>query len=59
MTASPPSDPPALPESDEAVAAAVAETLAMEMPAGCVPGVAMNARLLAGHWAVLREARNG
>lgn len=57
MTAPPPSDPPALPETDEAVVAAVAETLAMEMPAACAPGVAMNARLLASHWAVLREAR--
>lgn len=57
MTASPPSDPPRLPENDEEVAASIAEALAMEMPEACVPGVAMNARLLASHWAVLREAR--
>ena len=57
MTASPLSDPPPLPEDDAAVAASVAEVLEMAMPAACVPGVAMNARLLASHWAVLREAR--
>jgi hypothetical protein len=42
--------------SDEAIAKAVGETLGMDLPAQCVPGVAANVRLLQSHIAIMRKS---
>lgn len=43
-------------KSDEALAQAVGETVGMDVPAECVPGVAANVRLLESHIAIMRQA---
>lgn len=44
-----------MPEPDEVLAKAVAETLDMDMPAPCIPGVAANVRLLESHIETMRK----